>query len=185
MRLKKYGLLKEIKLNSKYKGILLTPTANKIVSKQDKDIILKSGICVIDCSWAKFNELNINNNKFEARLLPFMVAVNPVNYGKAYKLNCAEAIAAAMGLGGFITEAEEILSNFKWGHSFFKVNEEVFERYSLCSNSLELRKAEENYLNEQFELKKMKIEREIFSSDEDIVEEEEGEDEDIQEKLEV
>lgn len=68
MRLKKYGLLKEIKLNSKYTGILLTPTASKVISKEDSEIISKNGICVIDCSWAKFNELNLNNKKFEARL---------------------------------------------------------------------------------------------------------------------
>lgn len=73
MRLKKYGLLKEAKLNSKYKGILLTPTADKIVSKEDKDIILQSGICVIDCSWAKFNQLKINNKNFEARLCKLCV----------------------------------------------------------------------------------------------------------------
>lgn len=68
MRLKKYGLLKEIKLNSKFRGVLLTPTAEKIVSQEDKDIILEHGICVLDCSWAKFSELNLSNKKFEARL---------------------------------------------------------------------------------------------------------------------
>ena len=176
MRLKKYGLLKEIKLNSKYKGILLTPTADKIVSKEDANIILEHGICVIDCSWAKFNELHISNKKFEARLLPFMVAVNPVNYGKAYKLNCAEAIAAAMIIGGFEKDAEDLMSHFKWGQSFIDVNREVFDLYSKCNTSLELRAEEERFLKEEREKKKNKISFNDISFNEEGEEEEEEED---------
>ena len=68
VRLKKYGLLKEIKINSKFPGILLTPTGKKIVSKEDATIIKEKGICVLDCSWAKFESLKINLNKIETRL---------------------------------------------------------------------------------------------------------------------
>ena len=67
VRLLKYGLLKEIKINSKFKGILLTPDGKKPVSKEDKEIVSKSGICVIDCSWAKFQELGLNTKNMETR----------------------------------------------------------------------------------------------------------------------
>lgn len=67
MRLLKYGLLQEIRINSKYQGILLTPNGKKIVSIEDKEIILTKGICVIDCSWAKFQELGLNLKKIETR----------------------------------------------------------------------------------------------------------------------
>lgn len=175
MRLKKYGLLKEIKLNSKYKGILLTPTADKIVSKEDRNIILENGVCVIDCSWAKFNQLNLNNKKFEARLLPFMVAVNPVNYGKPYKLNCAEAIAAALAIADFNHEAEKLLSHFKWGLSFLEVNKDVFSLYTNCNNSNELREAEIKFLKDIEEQKKNKIGFDDISFEEENEEETENE----------
>jgi pre-rRNA-processing protein TSR3 len=67
MRLLKYGLLQEIKINSKYQGILLTPTGKKIVSVEDQTIIKERGICVIDCSWAKFQELGLNLKNIETR----------------------------------------------------------------------------------------------------------------------
>ena len=52
-----------------------------------------------------------------------MLAVNPVNYGKPYKLSCAEAIAATLLLTGYAEEAVEVMNKFKWGLPFFNVNE--------------------------------------------------------------
>jgi pre-rRNA-processing protein TSR3 len=156
VRLAKHGLLKDIKINSKFQGILLTPTGKKIVSKEDYDIIRNKGVCVIDCSWAKFNQLHINLNKIETRLLPYMVAVNPVNYGKAFKLSCVEAIAASLYLAGFYPETEFLLNHFKWGKSFLTVNEELFEMYKNCKNGTELKKVEEKYIQDEQESKERK-----------------------------
>lgn len=177
MRLSKYGLMKDLKINSRYQGILLTPTGKKIVSKEDYNIIKEKGICVIDCSWAKFNELHINLNKIETRLLPHMVAVNPVNYGKAYKLSCVEAVSATLFLAGLYKEAEFILDHFKWGRSFFKVNQEVFALYKECNNDKDLKKVETDFLNTQIlekEKRKLESEKELEFSDEE--EEEDRED---------
>jgi pre-rRNA-processing protein TSR3 len=53
---------------------------------------------VIDCSWARIEEINLSFQ--HERLLPHMVAVNSVNYGKKFKLSCVEAVAAALFLVG-------------------------------------------------------------------------------------
>jgi pre-rRNA-processing protein TSR3 len=83
-----------------------------------------------------------------------MVAVNPVNYGKAYKLSCAESVAATLFLAGFYKEADNILSRFKWGKSFFDVNRELFDNYKHCSNSEELKKFESEYIQAEMESRK-------------------------------
>lgn len=176
MRLSKYGLMKDLKINSRYQGILLTPTGKKIVSKEDYNIIKEKGICVIDCSWAKFNELHINLNKIETRLLPHMVAVNPINYGKAYKLSCVEAVSATLFLAGFYKEAEFLLDNFKWGRSFLEVNDEVLSLYKECNNDKDLKKVETDYLNTQIlekEKRKLESAKELKFSDEEEEEEQE------------
>ena len=168
-KMERLGLLKEIKFSRNYGGILLTPTGKKICSIEDHDIIAKKGICVIDCSWAKFEELHLDLHKIETRSLPFMVAVNPVNFGKAYKLSCAEAFAACLFLGGFEKEARFILDHFKWGEHFFKVNEELFGKYKGIKSQDELKEIQEKYINDELERKQKRKEGDGF---EDINEKE-------------
>lgn len=74
-----------------------------------------------------------------------MVAVNTVNYGKAYKLSCAEALAGALHVCGFYQNAYNLMNKFKWGPTFFVVNayffnsREVFEKYDGCNTVNELK----------------------------------------------
>ena len=152
-KMEKIGLLTETKFYTSYPGILLTPTGKKMVSKQDHERIKTKGICVLDCSWAKFNELNLNLNKIETRSLPYLVAVNPVNYGKAYKLTCVEAIAATLYLAGFEREAKFIMDHFNWGPAFFEVNKELFDLYGNANSDVELKQIEEKYINDEIEMK--------------------------------
>lgn len=51
-----------------------------------------------------------------------MLATNPTNYGKPWRLNCVEALAAAFYITGFDSYAEQLLSPFGWAGSFYKVN---------------------------------------------------------------
>ena len=170
-KMERLGLLKEIKFSKNYGGILLTPTGKKICSIEDHDIIEKKGICVIDCSWAKFEELHLDLHKIETRSLPFMVAVNPVNFGKAYKLSCVEAFAACLYLGGFEKESKFILDHFKWGEHFFKVNEELFGKYKGISSQEQLKEIQEKYINDELERKQKRKEGDGFDDiNEDIKE---------------
>lgn len=51
MILKRHGYLSTLSKSAKFSGIVLTPTAEKVISPEDKEIVESSGICVIDCSW--------------------------------------------------------------------------------------------------------------------------------------
>ena len=161
-KMERLGLLKEIKFSRNYGGILLTPNGKKICSIEDHDIIATKGICVIDCSWAKFEEMHLDLHKIETRSLPFMVAVNPVNFGKPFKLSCSEAFAACLFLGGFEKEARFIMDHFKWGEHFFKVNEELFNKYKGIKSQDELKQIQEKYINDELERKQKRKEEDGF-----------------------
>jgi pre-rRNA-processing protein TSR3 len=64
-----------------------------------------------------------------------MVAANPVNYGKVFKLSCAEALAGALKVLGYDDQAEYVMSKFKWGNNFFVINKEAFDMYHGCKTS--------------------------------------------------
>jgi pre-rRNA-processing protein TSR3 len=123
LKLKKFNLIKIIgKIKEPLnKAIILNPFAQKEISVNDRDIIIKYGLIVIDCSWKnllKFKDFDLKNS----RKLPPLIAVNPINYGKWEKLSSAEAVAAALVIIEFEDFAKIILSKFSWGEEFFKLN---------------------------------------------------------------
>jgi pre-rRNA-processing protein TSR3 len=81
------------------------------------------------------------------RVLPLLVAANSVNYGKPFKLNTAEAMAACMYIAGFKADAVTMLTTFSYGNEFFKLNEALLERYSACETSDEVRTAMQEFLS--------------------------------------
>ena len=64
--------------------------------------------------------------------MPYLVAANPVNYGKPWRLNCVEALAAAFYITGFDAYAERLLGAFGWGHTFYDVNKYVWPSTTSC-----------------------------------------------------
>jgi len=146
-KLARMGLVKELKLGKRFPGMCLSPVGQSCVSPLDKEIITDRGLSVIDCSWARIDETPFGRMKSNhPRLLPYLVAANPVNYGKPCKLNCVEALSAAMYITGFKKEAEHYMSKFSWGHAFIELNHELLEEYSKCRDSKEILEVQEKVL---------------------------------------
>ncbi|KCV69439.1 pre-rRNA-processing protein TSR3 [Fonticula alba] len=123
-KLARDGVIREIRVNKRFPGVVLTPNATRAVSPADRDIVLAHGACVVDCSWARLQEVPLVSLKTpHPRLLPFLVAANPVNYGRPLRLNCAEALAATLYIVGLDHHAERVLSRFKWGMQFYHLNQ--------------------------------------------------------------
>lgn len=81
-------------------------------------------------------------------IVPYLVATNPVNYGKPWRLNCVEALAAAFCICGHTEWAERILESFSWGHAFFEVNGGLLEQYSKCKDAKEVAEVQEMWLKQ-------------------------------------
>ena len=151
-KLSRLGLIKELKLGRRFPGLCLSPLGTSTVSPADKDIMFDQGLSVIDCSWAKIDETPFNRMKSaHPRLLPYLVAANPVNYGKPCKLNCVEALAAAFYIAGYKDIAEKYMSKFSWGHSFISLNQGLLDEYAQCSNADEVIKVQEAFLAKEAE----------------------------------
>ncbi|KAG2422531.1 hypothetical protein HXX76_015959 [Chlamydomonas incerta] len=146
-RLARQGIVRELRLGVTFPGVILSPMGTRSVSAEDAPLIRAKGLAVVDCSWNRLDDVPFGRIKGAApRLLPFMVAANPVNYGKPCKLSCAEAFAAALFICGLRDEAVGVLSRFKWGHSFFSTNAHLLSLYSSCATAVDVIAAQNAYL---------------------------------------
>ncbi|ELR11979.1 uncharacterized protein ACA1_400580 [Acanthamoeba castellanii str. Neff] len=148
-KLCRLGYMKDMRVGQSFRGVVLSPMGERSVSAEDREHVIASGVSVIDCSWALIDSIPFSKLRggFH-RLLPFLVAANPVNYGRPLKLSCAEAAAATLYITGFKEEAEQVMSKFKWGHSFFEVNRTLLDRYAACANSAEVVKVQNDWIEE-------------------------------------
>ncbi|HEX3014377.1 MAG TPA: DUF367 family protein [Methanobacterium sp.] len=150
VKLGKQGKVKVVtKLNQLPKGaIVLDPYSQKALSVEDRETIIEKGLVGLDCSWKRLDKVpyRIKTGK-NSRSLPFMIAANPTNYGKPCILSTAEAIAASFYIIGFKDIAEDIMSQFKWGPHFLKLNEELLESYSKAKSSLEIVEIQNEYIS--------------------------------------
>ncbi|CAK9440324.1 uncharacterized protein LODBEIA_P44240 [Lodderomyces beijingensis] len=152
-KLERLGLIKNLRVGQKFQGIVVSPNGKSTVCPHDLEIVEANGAAVVECSWARLDEVPFGKigGKHE-RLLPYLVAANPVNYGRPWKLNCVEALAACFAIVGHIDWAESLLEKFSWGLTFLKINEELIQVYQKCTDSESVLQAQDKWLD--------KIERE-------------------------
>ena len=152
-----FGMMRELPIGQKFAGVVISPNAKKIVSGADRDLLEQYGAAVVECSWVRVKEVPWSRigGKCE-RLLPYLVAANPVNYGRPWRLNCAEALAACFFICGKEDWAEIVLQHFSYGKPFLEINSQLLRRYAGCKNEEEVKKTEETWLK--------KLEREYAKS---------------------
>ncbi|KIP06328.1 hypothetical protein PHLGIDRAFT_515580 [Phlebiopsis gigantea 11061_1 CR5-6] len=148
-KLARAGLIQDLRVGQRFRGIVVSPKATLPISNGDRDIVATNGVAVVECSWARLDEVPFGKIASpHERLLPYLIATNPVNYGKPWRLNCVEALAAAFYITGFDEYAEQLLKPFGWGHAFHEVNKHLLDRYKACTSSSEIVAMQETILTE-------------------------------------
>jgi pre-rRNA-processing protein TSR3 len=128
--------------NTNKKNLVLDPFSDKTLLPKDKSLV--NSIVGIDCSWNLADQAFSKKFIGVKRKLPPLLAGNPVNYSKLSKLTTAEAISASLFILGFKQDALDLLDKFKWGHTFYDLNQNLLEEYS----KLESEDQVENILKE-------------------------------------
>ena len=123
-------------------SLLLDPTAEQALSPADRFV---KSITVLDCSWVVLDTGRVSSWRIR-RALPFLMAANPVNFGKPCVLSSVEALAAALFILGEKEQAAAILSKVNWGIRFLEVNEEPLDLYSKAKDSTEVVEIQATYL---------------------------------------
>ena len=143
-KLEKAGFLKIFNKISQIprNTLLLDPSAEKALSPADKYV---KSITVLDCSWMVLDTGRVRSFRTR-RALPFLLAANPVNFGRPCILSSVEALSAALYIIGEKDRASELLSKVSWGIRFLEVNREPLDLYAGAKDSREVIKIQEEYL---------------------------------------
>lgn len=131
-------------------AVLLDPFAEKALSREDLPAASKRGVVALDCSW-KLAELVFPEARArcESRALPFLLAANPVNYGKPMMLSTVEALSASCHILGEPAQGDLLMSKFGWGHSFLSLNAAPLRDYAAAESSRDVVARMREYLPEE------------------------------------
>jgi pre-rRNA-processing protein TSR3 len=143
-KLEKSGFLKIFNKISQIprNTLLLDPTAEQALSPADKNA---RSMTVLDCSWVVLDTGKVRSWRIR-RALPFLVAANPVNFGKPCMLSSIEALAAALFITGDRERASAVLSKVSWGIRFLEVNREPLDMYAKAKDSTDVIKIQELFI---------------------------------------
>lgn len=149
LKLKRHNLVRVVHTRRGLpKGpVILNPLAKKAFSPSDRARLEKRGLVALDLSWKHADDVGkLLSLRGASRCLPYLIAANPINYGKPTKLSTVEALAAALFIAGFEAEAKKLLSVFKWGPTFLSLNEELLTEYAQTRNSLEIVEVQKQFM---------------------------------------
>ena len=143
----KFGLAKEAKtLHAIPKGsIVLSPFAEKALSPDDIRYA-RHGLVVMDLTWTNIDEFPRPKGTND-RALPYMLASNPIHWGRPMELNSAEAVMASLFILGEREQAETFLGRFNWAPEFMRLNGELLEEYSSAKDSTEVVRIQNEYID--------------------------------------
>ncbi len=135
------SLVSARRLSHAKRALLLDPTALTPLCRKDRS----ENLIALDCSWEHCERLFASIPLHVRRRLPYLLAANPVNYGRPYQLTTVEAFAAALIIFGEVQHAERLLSKFKWGPTFLALNRALLDAYADASSAPEVRAVERTY----------------------------------------
>jgi pre-rRNA-processing protein TSR3 len=145
-KMTKFHLAKSIRLNQiSSNSVVLNPFAPNILLTTDRNQVLHGGLVVIDCSWVTASSTFKKRINGSQRRLPSLLAGNPTNYSKLNSLSSLEAAAASLYILDFQDFAKRLLSLYKWGNTFFSLNENALNDYSKTESQEEIRRLELDY----------------------------------------
>ena len=138
-RMERMGMMRTLRVKDGFRGVVMSPVGTQCVSRADGEAVAEYGVGVIDCSWNALDAVPFGKLKCpRPRLLPWLVAANPVNYGKPTKLSCVEAVAAALYITGYPELGGKALAAFKWGPEFLRLNADLLDAYMEAENGAEV-----------------------------------------------
>jgi pre-rRNA-processing protein TSR3 len=144
----RFGIVKPVPSPRRipYGSVVLDPMAEKAVSREDAERAQTHGITVMDLSWNQIEAFPPLPKSAQPRALPYLLAANPVNWGKPLRLTSAEALAAALYIIGEKEQAAALLAKFSWGAQFLALNREPLERYAAAETSAEVVRIQLEYI---------------------------------------
>jgi pre-rRNA-processing protein TSR3 len=145
-RMMKFGLAKNAELSSIPKGsVILSPFAEQALSPADKGYAEKASLVVMDLTWTNIDGFPRLKGMNE-RALPYLIASNPVNWGRPMELNSAEAVLASLMIFGEKEQADELIKRFNWGPEFIRINGEMLSDYADAKDSGDVVRIQNEYL---------------------------------------
>lgn len=150
-KLVRMGLARTMKVGQPFAGLVLNSEATTVVSPADLEIVKEYGVGGVNCSWNRLDEVKMQKlgKLRNHRLLPFLVAANPVNYGRPFKMNTAEAMAATLYVVGLADEARAMLAPFAYGEEFLRINADALDAYAASGTAAGVRAVEASMLQEK------------------------------------